>query len=106
MLYRILKDLEEAEKKELARALDTFGEFSGRLEGWAKILEETEEADTELDHIKWDVTTLKQIVLHDANHEETESGAIANIRRHALLGAAELIQVAVVAEKYGRLLND
>lgn len=103
MIEKLLKDIEESERKELHRALKDHGEFSGKLEGWAKLLEEIEEAADELIGAFEGVMELKESVLHGSMTDSEERELLIRIHRRARCGAAELIQVATMATKFRRL---
>lgn len=103
MIEKLLRDIEEAEHKELDRALRDHGEFSGRLEGWAKLLEEIEEAADELIAAFEGVMELKESVLHGSMSDSNERELLSKIHRRSQCGAAELIQVAAMATKFRRL---
>lgn len=106
MIKKLLEELQEVEEKELARALEQHGEFNSRLEGWAKILEESEEADDEVGYVGKAVEVLKGSVLHGELTETEERDMLEFLRMHALCGAAELIQTAAMATKYRRLIDE
>lgn len=88
--------LGEMAKLEQERAAEVHPPFASAHEGFAHIQEETEEAKAELDYIEvqtgllWGEIKRKGIGLED----------VGRIEDAALRGAAELVQLAGVCQKY------
>lgn len=98
MIEGVHKDLLIAEKHELARAREQFGEkYHSHHEAYGVLAEELYEVDREKEWIKFYTNDLL-IALHLNNSDATQM-ALENLRGAALRTACELVQVAAVCRK-------
>lgn len=73
--------------------------FHSDREAWAVLLEEVEELDLETDIIKHKVERLKEQVFSGLG-SASKLESLDHIYEHAVLAAAEAVQVAAVAKKF------
>lgn len=73
--------------------------FHSDHEAWAVLLEEVEELDLEADIIKHKVERLKEQIFLDSD-DKSKLESLDHIYEHAVLAAAEAVQVAAVATKF------
>ena len=73
--------------------------FHSDHEAWAVLLEEVEELDLEADIIKHKVERLKEQIFLDSD-DKSKLESLDHIYEHAVLAAAEVVQVAAVAKKF------
>lgn len=92
------KDAEILASDELKRALEEHGLFASDHEAIAVLDEEILEAEAELEQVKDMFQGLKKRVYGDISLANSNSADV--IRRHAILGACEFIQVAAMASKF------
>lgn len=78
--------------------------FHSDHEAWAVLLEEVEELDTDIKTIKSRVNILKNKIFLDWDWDGAgKLGDLDDIYEHAVLAAAEAVQVAAVATKFIKL---
>ena len=100
MLYT--REIIEAVKAEFKRIDIPEKKFHSDHEAWAVLLEEFEELDSELELIKHRIENLKKRVFLDwGTPGKLED--LDYIYEHAVLAAAEAVQVAAVAIKFIKL---
>lgn len=85
--------------KELALANEQHPFFHSDHEGYAVILEETEEVRAEFDRLSSRLSVLWNMIRHDSEAEPLVTSALS-IRTTAQLMAAEAIQVAAMCQKF------
>ena len=96
MLDKTILELNEVVDNEFLRASKDHGTtFASYHEGYAVLLEEFEEARTEFDRLERTVRHLWAAIKND----DMLSLYPYEVKRHAVLTAAELVQVAAMAEK-------
>jgi len=91
---KLLPILEE----EITRATEIYGRLNSRHEAYAVILEELEEAHASINSTEHFLNAYWRCVKLNKNAKSN----LEIICRHAMLAAAELIQVATVAERARR----
>ncbi len=96
MLDKTLLELNEVVDNEFLRASKDRGTtFTSYHEGYAVLLEEIEEAEAELHRLERAVRHLWAAIKND----DMLTLYPYEVKRHAVLAAAELVQVAAMAEK-------
>lgn len=100
MFYRKgFEDLHQIVEGELNLAIENHGFFKSRHEAWAVLREEVIEARTELEAIEHGLEVLDLMVRLD---KETDYEEIKVVYAHAKLLAMEAVQVAAMALKWTR----
>lgn len=95
---RTMAEVEGLCQKELAMASEKFGAtHASAHEGYAVILEEYEEACYEMDGLRDSLELMWNAVKEDDAKEAGFHAAV--LRKYAISGACELIQVAAMAQK-------
>lgn len=94
----VQKDIEELTKKELAAANEKFPLFSSMHEGYAVILEELQEARDEYENA--DKVHENMFSCIKGNDTKNAIQSAKALKHFAINGAAELIQVAAMAQKF------
>lgn len=95
-MEKLLEDMRKAMHEELDRATAKHGEkHHSPAEAYAVMLEEVEEAQDQIDSLCCDVGNFWEEVKNNWNTLECAD----SIREHALSAAADLIQVAAMAQK-------
>ena len=98
-MEELVECLKIAMIKELERANKKFQMFQSTHEGYAVLLEEVEEVQEEVEQIKESL----EILWEGTKRYWTSESLIKRcekIKKHAILNAAESIQVAAMAEKF------
>lgn len=98
MMNVLTQEVKAIEANELKRAIEEHGLFASDHEAIAVLDEEILEAEAELEKVKDMFQGLKKRVYGDISL--ANSGSADAIRRYAILGACELIQVAAMAAKF------
>ena len=98
MMNVLTQEVKAIEANELKRALEEHGFFASDHEAIAVLDEEILEAEAELEKVKDLFQKLKKLVYEDCSI--TNSDIACLVRRRAILGACELIQVAAMAAKF------
>lgn len=88
--------LGEMAKLEQERAAEVHRPFASAHEGYARIQNEKEEAEAELDYIEY----VMHFLWNDIKTKGIGLDNISTIEEAALRGAAELVQLAGVCQKY------
>jgi len=94
----VKKDVEALVQKELDAANKKFPLFHSSHEGYAVLLEETEELDDDNAAIKYDMLCLWNAVKR--NNAETALETVSRTYERAVNAAIEAIQVAAMCEKF------
>lgn len=94
----VKKDVEALVQKELDAANKKFPPFHSAHEGYAVLLEETEELDGDNAAIKYDMLCLWNAVKR--NNAETALETVLRTYERAVNAAIEAIQVAAMCEKF------
>lgn len=97
----VLSKLPDLAAEELIAAYEKYGPFASTHEGYAVILEEVEEATTELNVLKAELQSMWYEIRHDAITCACDSAR--KVENRAIRLAAEAIQVAAMAAKFQRL---
>ena len=95
---KILGDLMPIVDEEVARSIENYGNLKSEHEAYAVMLEEFEEADCEFNCLEQALNNFWISVKTDTNFFEE----LPTITEKSLKAAAELIQVAAMAEKFMR----
>ena len=104
MFYRNgFEDLQQIIEGELNFAIENHGLFKSRHEAWAVLREEVIEARAELGAAEHGLEVLDLMVRTD---KETDYAEIKNVFAHAKLLAMEAVQVAAMALKWTRGIED
>lgn len=99
----VKKDVEALVKKELEAANKKFPLFNSAHEGYAVLLEEAEELDSDSASIKYDMQCLWGAV--KGNNTEAALETISHTYERAVNAAVEAIQTAAMCEKFKMSLN-
>ena len=100
MFYRQgFEDLHQIVEGELNLAIENHGFFKSRHEAWAVLREEVIEAREELEAVEDGLEVLDLMVRLD---KETDYAEIKSVFTHAKLLAMEAVQVAAMALKWTR----
>lgn len=100
MLDHMMEPLEILAMKECERAKAEHGHrYASEHEGYGVLVEEVQEASEELDRI----CDLMADLLRQVRYGSPMGVVLGEIRRHALQGAAECVQVAAVCDKMGAM---
>lgn len=97
----VKNDVEQLVKKELAAADEKFPQFHSAHEGYAVILEEVEEFESEFN---WGNIMMEAIWRKIKSNDNCKSN-INSLKIHAINAACEAIQVAAMCDKFMRLEN-
>ena len=100
-MRELLKKVEVLAEEELARANNTYPQFSSFHEGWAVILEEMEEAEERLTDAKQDLSLVWWMIKNNEDPRKTE--IIKRLKNDATQLAAEAIQVMAMCLKLERM---
>lgn len=95
-MKELIKSIEPLVQEELNRANAKFPQFASPHEGWAVIKEEVEEAENELENVKWELEDAWKRI----KDELEPIRRIKLVREFAICLAAEAIQVAAMAQKF------
>lgn len=99
----VKKDVEALVEKELEAANKKFPLFNSAHEGYAVLLEEAEELDSDSASIKYDMQCLWGAV--KGNNTEAALETISHTYERAVNAAVEAIQVAAMCEKFKMSLS-
>lgn len=99
----VKKDVEALVEKELEAANKKFPLFNSAHEGYAVLLEEAEELDSDSASIKYDMQCLWGAV--KGNNTEAASETISHTYERAVNAAVEAIQTAAMCKKFKMSLN-
>lgn len=95
-MKKTILEIDETVKNEFRRAIKDHGtSFHSYHEGYAVLLEEFQEARDELRAVHACVGA----VWKDVKSDGLDASRIDDVKRHAVRAAAELVQVAAMAEK-------
>lgn len=98
-MEKLMEEVKECVEHEYSRASDAYGPTNhSDHESYAIILEEFQEAKTELMYCSHDLDKLWEFIKSDLRDSE-KRGVLRTIQYHALLAACEFIQVAATAYK-------
>lgn len=98
-MEKLMEEVKECVEHEYSRASDNYGPTNhSDHESYAIILEEFQEAETELTHCSHDLCLLWEFIKADLEDSEKRY-KLRSIQHHALLAACECIQVAAMAYK-------
>lgn len=97
--------IEELVAQELSAANKKFPPFTSDMEGWAVLKEELEEAQEELDQIRYTHISLWRYIRGYNPRVDSNMQMVANMQVSARKLIAEAIQVAAMADRYQRLLE-
>ncbi|MCM1330435.1 MAG: hypothetical protein NC253_13455, partial [Ruminococcus sp.] len=100
----VQKDVEALVQKELKAANKKFPLFNSVHEGYAVLLEETEELESESASVKYDMLCLWNAV--KGNNSEAAEATVSHTYERAVNAAVEAIQVAAMCEKFKMLLEE
>jgi len=101
-MKELREQIQQLVSEELDRANGKFGAFNSIHEGYAVILEETEEAEHDFQMIQWNMNELWMKVKSD----EVTPRVANDIKKYAINLAAEAIQIAAMAEKFLILIEE
>ena len=101
-MKELREQIQQLVSEELDRANGKFGAFNSTHEGYAAILEETEEAEHDFQMIQWNMNELWMKVKSD----EVTPRAANDIKKYAINLAAEAIQIAAMTEKFLILIEE
>lgn len=99
----VAADVADLVEKEYKGAKKKHGPMASLHEGYAVLLEELEEAETELDNARQDMARMWFNVTKDIS--EGALAAVADIHHDAIRAACEAIQVAAVCKRITDLVN-
>lgn len=98
MRQELIEAVKKTQAEELQEANKSFAAFNSRHEGYAVILEEAQEAETELRQMANNLNGLWELTKQNAPKEDIEMLA-EGLEQSAVLLAAEAIQTAAMARK-------
>lgn len=100
MLDHMMEPLEILAMKECERAKAEHGHrYASEHEGYGVLAEEVQEAAEEMERVR----ELMGDLLRQVRYGSPMGVVLGEIRRHALQGAAECVQVAAVCDKMGAM---
>lgn len=100
-MKELIAQITKLASEELERANNKFPPFNSTHEGYAVLLEEIEEVESEIILIQTDMAQLWESVKNNKNPEM----AIEKISRHSANLAAESVQVTAMCNKFTKLLE-
>lgn len=98
MRKELTEAVQRVQKEELEAANKAFRQFTSTHEGYAVILEEAQEAETELQQVARNLAAVWELTKQNADKEEIAFAA-AVVEAAAQNMAAEAIQTAAMARK-------
>jgi hypothetical protein len=97
-MKELLKSVEALTAEELARSYEKFSKFNSPHEGWAVMLEESNEHTEDCGKINGAMQAFwEQVKL---NNREAQGKIALQVKQYSIHAAAEAIQVAAMAQKY------
>lgn len=98
-MNKLISEVKECIEREYGRAGANFGLTNhSDHESYAVILEEFQEASSEMERIRSDLEHFWYFTMHDYDDED-KAKACHKMWKHAMLAACELIQVSAMAQK-------
>ena len=99
MMTKLIEEVKELVEREYGRAGAQHGlTFSSDHQAYAVILEEYQEAKTEINQLEFKLSKFWDMVKRDADNYE-KYGNLTSLYTTAIYAACELIQVAAMAKK-------